>query len=127
MKSFLSLCTVILAYSISSAAATINVGTAGNATNWLLTAGSGAGPAFQAGPLIAISVDGKNNTTTIPGFDNSTWDGVWVGTLQFILPAGASGVSLTVTNPVVDDRWVLQLNGTNIADYARGVSGAGLF
>jgi hypothetical protein len=108
-------------------ASTITVGTAGNAANWNLVAGTGAGTAMQAGALISISSDGTTGTPAIPGFNNSTWDGVWTGTLQFTLPVGATGTSLLVSNPVVDDRWVLRLNGTNIADFARGLAGAGLF
>ena len=108
-------------------AATIDVGTAGNAASWDLVAGSGSGPAMQAGPLISISTDGTSGSLAIPGFDNSTWNGVWIGTLQFTLPVGASGISLLVNNPIVDDRFVLRLNGTNVADYARGLSGSGVF
>lgn len=127
MKLNLAPSVLLVCLSTSGFAATIDVGTAGNASNWNLVAGTGSGPAFQAGPLISISPDGTTGTTPIAGFDNSTWDGVWTATLEFTLPTVFSGISLALSNPVVDDRWVLQLNGTNVADYARGDAGVGLF
>jgi hypothetical protein len=72
--------------------------------------------------------DGGTGTT---GVQNST-PGVWNSTFTFSIPAGSTAISFTLDTYNVDDKGVLQLNGTTIADAVifqpnGGAAGAGTF
>ena len=72
--------------------------------------------------------DGGTGTT---GVQNST-PGVWNSTFTYSIPAGSTAISFTLDNYNVDDKGVLQLNGTTIADAVifqanGGAAGAGTF
>jgi len=108
----------ILVSVVAADAATINVGTSGNAAAWVVTgAGAVNAPAWQS-PVddIAITSNAHNDGTFAAGGALSQFTGFWYADLFFTLPANASSVSLAFSNFVCDDRSVLQLNGTSIAD-----------
>jgi hypothetical protein len=72
--------------------------------------------------------DGGTGTT---GVQNST-PGVWSSTFTFSIPPGSTAISFTLDTYNVDDKGVLQLNGTIIADAVifqanGGAAGLGTF
>ncbi len=102
----------------------INVGTASNAANWLITgAGATNAPAFQVfGGDISLTSNAARTGTFISGGSYANFDGLWVADETFFLPAGATGVSLNFSGLMADDRTVLELNGTMIGN--AGISGS---
>lgn len=98
----------------------INVGTQGNASNWLVTgAGASQSPAFPYGGLqqeISITDNGDQFGNFGAGGSLANFDGFWYADRSFVLPADATGVSLAFSGLEADDRAVLMLNGTIIGN-----------
>jgi len=101
---------------------TVNLGTAGNAAQWLMTAaGASAAPAFQDGGSISITSNGLLSGTFVAGGSLASFNGFWLADNTFSIPAGATGVSLSFSGLNADDRAVLQLNGATVGNV--GISG----
>jgi hypothetical protein len=100
---------------------TINLGTKGNAANWLITgAGATGATAYQvdvekAGE-ISLTSNGEESGKIVSGGKLSKFNGFWEATETFTLPANATNVSLTFSGLFADDRTVLQLNGHDIGN-----------
>ncbi len=96
---------------------TINIGTTGNAANYLMTgAGAVNSPSAQVGGGISLTSNATRTGTFIPGANLAAFNGFYFADLQFFLPANATGVTLNFSNFQADDRGVLQLNGVNIGN-----------
>jgi hypothetical protein len=116
-------------------AATLDLGTAGNATSWLITGGGATmAPAFQlncsAGEVgcISVSSNGMASGTLVTGFSANN-SGFWFADRTFSIPAGATNISLAFSGLSGDDRVVLELNGTIVASFccaAGQVNGNGI-
>jgi hypothetical protein len=109
-----------------AATTTMDISTA-TPTNWKITGGgaTNATPDVISGSLISLTSDGTAAGTPIAGFNNSAFDGVWTATYTFSLPADATGATLNYSNLFADDRTVLLLNGTQVANMASDGPGAG--
>jgi hypothetical protein len=95
----------------------MNVGTNGEASNWLVTgAGASQAPAFQVGSGISLTSTGNSTGTFVTGGSLGQFNGFWYATSTFTLPANATSVSLAFSNLSADDRGVLELNGTIIGN-----------
>jgi hypothetical protein len=114
---------VLAANETALAVTVVNLGTPGNAASWLITGGGASmAPAFQvlcdstAPGCISPSSNGNSTGTLISGFlvSNSSF---WYADNTFSIPAGATGISLSFSGLVGDDRVVLQLNGANIGNF----------
>jgi hypothetical protein len=96
---------------------TIDLGTKGNAANWLITgAGAKDSPARQvdvekAGE-ISLTSNAEENGTFVKGGTLSKFNGFWTATETFSLPSNATNVSLKFSGLFADDRVVLELNPT---------------
>lgn len=101
-----------------------------NAPNWLVT---GAG-AINA-PSISHS-DGSISVTTVESIVTNMayagagtlagFDGFWVANLTFFVPDGATGLSLTFSGLIADDRTVLELNQRILGDFRLNPGEAGI-
>ncbi len=104
---------------------TVDIGTA-NAANWTVTADGSTFTAFQLGGNVTMTSTG-NALGTSP-VDLTKFDGVWLATLSFTLPADAINVELNTTTLLADDKLVVSLNGTDIGNsLVAGGTGAGNF
>jgi len=116
----------------SAGAATITLGTTGNASNWLITgAGAAAAPAFQTNVnrtgAITLTSNAVGTGIFVTGGSLAAFNGFWFADESFTLPANASGIQLSFNSLYGNDRVVLQLNGTTIGDATNlGTSGAGV-
>lgn len=121
---FLVVCFGVSIYAFPSPGTSVDLGTASSASNWLVTgAGATASPGMQWGGSVSISTTGDSTGTFITGGSAGAFNGFWLADRTFTIPAGATGVSLTVTALDADDRVLLQLNGTTIGNtgfYAPG-------
>jgi hypothetical protein len=72
----------------------------------------------SAAPAGAVTIDLDINHGAVPGSPS-----VYTVDADFTLPAGFTNAVLTITSLTVDDRGVLQLNGTNISN--AGIFGPG--
>lgn len=116
----------------SAGAATITLGTTGNASNWRITgAGASAAPSFQTSVnrtgAITLTSDAVGTGTFVSGGSLAAFNGFWFADETFTLPADATGISLSFDSLYGNDRVVLQLNGTTIGNATNlGTSGAGV-
>lgn len=91
--------------------------------SWTVSEVSG-GSTTTAGPTYVGHTDwGSISGFTIPFTDN---DGFWTAQTSFTLPAGATAVTMMIKGIGVDDRAVIELNGTAIAACGTNSTGAGL-
>jgi hypothetical protein len=120
---------VMLWMSVAAAAATIDVGTANNASAWTVSAGNGgSGTPFQTPSGHSITSNTTITGTPLPGANLALWDGFGFATLHFTLPSDAMNIALSLSSLGADDRIVIRLNGTNVADrFVFGGGGAGVF
>lgn len=106
---------------------TLHVGTRQAASNWRVTgAGATDAPAYPYGGRqqeISLSDTGGRTGQFVTGGSAEKFNGCWIATRRFTLPAEVESISLTFSNFQCDDRGVLLLNGTVIANYS--VMGAG--
>jgi len=121
---------VVLSLAPASAtlAATLDVGTA-SAGNWLITgAGAVAAPSYNPSDLpgtISITSNGNSTGTFVSGASLADFNGFWYADSLFTIPSNATGVTLSFSRLLADDRVVLQLNGTDIGDYLLSTGGVG--
>ena len=103
---------------------TTYVGTQNDASSWLITgAGATAAPAFQDGNAISITSTGNQSGTFVTGGSLANFNGFWMASNQFSLPANATSTSLTFSGLNFDDRGVLELNGKVIGNTGLGATG----
>jgi tRNA A-37 threonylcarbamoyl transferase component Bud32 len=106
---------------------TLHVGTRQAAVYWRVTgAGATDAPAFPYGGRqqeISLTDIGGRTGQFVAGGSAEKFNGCWVATRRFTLPAEVESISLTFSNFQCDDRGVLILNGTVIGNYS--VMGAG--
>lgn len=130
MKRLLGLTIFCLAFAASgfSATITLDVGTNNNAALWAVTADGAVNAApYQWGSYIGLTSDVSWAGTPITGLNVATFDGFWTATFLFDLPADAANITLDFSNLSVDDRGVLELNGTAIGSAGfNGVTGDGM-
>lgn len=121
------LCAVILGVSMARAAtASIDVSTTiGN--GWTVSGGgaTNAQPMFLNGTELSLTSDGTAGGTPAAGFNPAAFDGFWTASYSFTLPAGVTDATLSYNGLTADDRAVLFLNGTRIADVGTTGPGAG--
>jgi hypothetical protein len=120
---FYHLLVVVLVASVSqlAKATTLDVST-NTASNWSITgAGATGATAEQYGTTVSLSTNAPDTGGTyITGGNPADFDGFWVATEQFYLPADATGVSFNFSGLASDDRTVLELNGNILGDYFLG-------
>jgi hypothetical protein len=112
---------------VSESAVTIDIGTS-QARHWRVT-GAGARNAPALGPRgsISISSTGDASGAIIEGGSLARFNGFWMATDQFVIPAGARHIVLSFSDFNADDRAVLELNGNIIGNTAiNGGSGPGV-
>ncbi|HTZ69973.1 MAG TPA: hypothetical protein VMB71_04910 [Acetobacteraceae bacterium] len=81
------------------------------------------GQVKKAAPVYnGTAIWGKVESITIPFTD---CDGYWRAKRIFHIPTSATGLSLTITGLGVDDRAVVELNGTQITSVGTTSNGAG--
>lgn len=102
-----------LALTAAAQSATIDVSTSNPA--WQASYAGGSGPAFRypcpIHTCISISSTGFGDGVFVGGGTAAQFDGVWSGTLDFVLPAGGRAVRMELTLHGADDRATLYLNG----------------
>lgn len=113
----------IFVIAAATIAASVNAGsisldtTSGVSSPWTVSVPSlsvsGATPqnGYLSGSITPFSGAGEDCSTTPCSFD-----GFWTATLTFTLPADATNVELSFSGLDVDDRGVLELNGTIIGN-----------
>jgi hypothetical protein len=102
---------------------TIELGTAGNASQFLITgAGASGATAYQEGNSISLTSTADRSGTFVTGGSLASFNGLWYADETFTIPAGATGVTFTYSGLAGDDRVALLLNGTTLSSV--GVSGA---
>ena len=113
-------------------AATIDLSTPGNASDWLVSAaGAVDAPAFQSSvnrPGTITPIDNALITGNfVAGGSIGDYNGYWHAENRFVIPTGASDVQLDFTGLWANDRVVLSLNGVAIGNATfGGNTGAGL-
>ena len=123
--------------SMSTDAAEIGTGSP-NGTNWLVDVYSDltlanrttiGAPAKQVGNYISVTNTDTNapGSVWVAGSGNSTFFGLWTATYSFDIPTGATGLNLTFSNLLSDDRAMLLVNGTEVGWQAiNEATGAGV-
>jgi hypothetical protein len=109
----------VLALLTGASAATINVSTS-NTTAWEVDV-----PSLSIANATALSGYTIGDISPFPEGNGSGYDGFWVASYTFTLPADATGVSLDFSGLNADDRGVLELNGTIIGDAGGAAPGDG--
>ena len=105
---------------------TVDVST-GAATNWTVSGGGAVNAKPDlTGSSLTLTSNGLADGTPVTGFSNAAFDGFWVADDSFNIPAGATSPSLSFSSLFADDRAVLFLNGTQIANFGGDGPGAGL-
>jgi hypothetical protein len=96
----------------------IDLGTDGNASNWLITGGGAAdAPAMQRYDEISLTSDAHNDGTFVNGASLAAFNGFWYADETFTIPTGATNVVLNFSGLQGDDRVVLELNGNILGDF----------
>jgi hypothetical protein len=105
---------------------TVDVST-GAGTNWTVSGGGAVNATPDlTGSSLTLTSNGLASGTPVTGFNNAAFDGFWVADNSFTIPAGATNPSLSFSNLFADDRAVLFLNGTQIANFGGDGPGTGL-
>jgi hypothetical protein len=109
-----------------NAAMSLSVSTA-TTTGWTVSGGGavGAAPFLAATNAISLTSDGTSAGTPVTGLTLATFDGFWVADYTFVIPAGATNPSISISSFFADDRSILKLNGNIIANVAVDGSGSG--
>jgi serine/threonine protein kinase len=99
---------------------TLHIGTRQAAANWRVTgAGATDAIAFPYGGRqqeISLTDPGNGTGQFVAGGSAEKFNGYWIATRRFTLPAEVESISLTFSNLWCDDRGVLILNGTVIGN-----------
>ncbi len=118
--------------SSAESAVIVDLGTAGQASEWSVDVYGGASlkiatgqPAYQVGNYIGITSNGGPSGTWVGGAGNTQFNGLWTATETFFLPAGATNVSLKLRSLLADDRAVIEINGTRVGEAALGSGSSG--
>jgi hypothetical protein len=94
----------------------IDIGT--STASWTVTGAGAAGATpYKVADGITISSDRGRNGTFVTGGSLANFSGYWYGEYDFTLPSDATNISLTYSNLYVDDRVVVELNGTDIGSW----------
>jgi hypothetical protein len=94
----------------------IDIGTA--TANWVVTGAGASGVApYKVSDGITITDTRNRNGTFVTGGSLASFTGYWFGEFDFTLPSDATSISLTYSNLYVDDRVVVELNGTDIGSW----------
>src|SRR5262249_995965 len=97
----------------------VNLGTSGNAAHFRITgAGAASAPAFQTGSGISITSTTNQSGAFVSGASAANFDGFWYADEAFLVPVGATNVSLSFSALSGDDRVVLELNGAIVGNFA---------
>lgn len=75
--------------------------------------------------LISVTSNGFNSGTFLPGGSMASFDGFWIATYTFFLPANATGISMNFSGLYSDDRVALELNGNVLASTGYNAPGVG--
>lgn len=121
------LCAILAGVSAARAAtAPIDVSTT-SGDGWTVSGGgaTNAQPMFINGSQLALSSNGRADGTPVAGFNPASFDGFWTANYSFTLPAGVTDATLSYSGLSADDRAVLFLNGTRIADTGTTAPGTG--
>jgi hypothetical protein len=114
-------------------AETVDLGTDGNSSQWLVTAAGAVDAAsFQTNVnrtgAIAITSDALESGSFLSGGSLAQFNGFWRAEIDFFLPATANDASLTFDGFYANDRGLLLLNGIEIGNVDHlGATGDGLF
>jgi hypothetical protein len=92
-------------------------------TNWTVTGGGATNVVpYAHGNELSVTSTAFSNGTFLPGGSLANFDGFWTAKLTFVLPYGATNVSLVYSNLTFDDRGVLSLNGNAVGATGTGTS-----
>lgn len=113
------LASVVVSGAGAAAAVTIDLGTdgvtghQGNAGGYTVTAAGAVNQTpYNVGPVtLGLSSDGFNSGTPVAGATPANFDGLAIFSTTFVLPANASGATLSYDGLSADDRFALELNG----------------
>ena len=114
-------------------AATIDLGTAQNSADWLVSGGGAVdSPSFPTNVnrtgAIAITSNALRTGTFAAGGNLAAFDGFWVAKNEFLLPANATGTVLSFSDFYANDRGLLRLNGVEVGNVDHlGATGTGVF
>ena len=120
-------------FSPFSVADNVDLGTAGNNIDWLVTGGGATNaPSFQTNANqtggVSVTSNAFNSGTFVPGGSLASFNGFWTAENTFNIPASATSVSLTFSGFFANDRGRLFLNGNEIGNVDHlGATGNGVF
>ena len=123
---------IVWSHHSNVSAAVIDLGTPGNASDWLVTgAGAVGAPAFDTSQTfpgdISLSDNGLPTGNYVTGASFAQFNGFWYVENSFELPANATNVSFDFNGLWGNDRVVMSLNGTQIGNATfGGGTGSGL-
>ena len=90
-------------------------------TNWTASGGGAVDVTpCQFGSDLSVTTTAFSNGTFLPGGSLASFDGFWTAKFTFVLPYGATNISLVYSNLLADDRVVFTLNGVALG--ATGVN-----
>ena len=123
----LQFCTVILLLALAQSASANTIDFSSSSGGWTV---SGAGatnatPFILGGGGLSFTDNGRRTGNFVPGASLVNFDGYWTATFSFFLPANAPDLLGTLLSLSADDRVVLYLNGSIIADGGLGIPQSG--